>query len=209
MTHQPDRRRPHATPSVQTADRPDASSPRAPEPLPWNLIRQDARFALLVVLEARGVLNAVVQDSANLQWAPLQVRVGARSYTGMPGQTDLGVLGLDETRLDGRLGLDLLSAATRACGVEELREEVATWTAGMVYAFSAGTDGPVVRRVFNLGVFADRVEFEWAAMGGLAPFDLVRAHRLGGAGRSEVWRAERQPGVAPAPRGRRYVEGFI
>ncbi len=173
-----------------------------------QLTRRDARFGALPALHRRGVLDHVVQDSADLLQAHLRLSIGAQVWHGTPGALDedgsdraLSLRGCREQRLEHVLGLDLVDVGTRHLPAPELFGLLQSWPHGTVYLFGAGpgAGGAGLQRRLNLAGFTDRLELEFLARSGVAGLGVLRAHHIGAEGRPQVLRAGAS--AAPAPPG--------
>ncbi|WP_084051051.1 hypothetical protein [Deinococcus hopiensis] len=163
-----------------------------------DLARQDARFTQARHLRIRDVLADVVQDSADLQGAHLNLRCGRSEWRGTPGRLDgegtssgpSPFHGWSESTLIYGLGLDLGETDVRATTSARLLAEVSEWPAGLVYTFRRSAEGvPHVSRRLNLSNFIDRLECDFLACLAAADLSVVRAHRLVAGGRMDVLRA--------------------
>ncbi len=163
-----------------------------------DLARRDARFSGIHVLRSRRLLDLVLQDSADLQHAHLNLRYGPEEWSGTPGKLDEDgtegyrsmFSGWTEQALTAGLGLDLGQTDLRTVTGAQMRTEVTTWPAGLLYTFCRGTGGhPSLSRRLNLTRFVDRLEAEFLwEFPGREPI-LLRAHRLCPGGRMEVLQA--------------------
>ena len=140
--------------------------------LPFDaLVRKDARFGHLARLRARGVLDHVVQDSADLQQAHLVVG----SHVGTPDRTSAFHAmfeGWSLGALEYALGFDSTNVVGASCG------EPSAWSSGVAFLMR---EGRVWRRL-DLSDAADRFEFDWARG---ARGVNVHLHRLDAHGRLE------------------------
>ncbi|GGM13282.1 hypothetical protein [Deinococcus aerophilus] len=163
-----------------------------------QLTRRDTRFGALPALQRRGVLEQVVQDSADLQQAHLRLKMGPQVWHGTPGALDedgsgrvSAGHGWSEQELEFALGLNLVEAERHAVSVSELTGVLQAWPHGTVYVFGAGSGAgeDTLQRRFNLTSFTDRLELEFLAQSGFAELGVLRAHRIGGEGRPHILRA--------------------
>ncbi|PYE55448.1 hypothetical protein [Deinococcus yavapaiensis] len=120
--------------------------------LPFDtLVRKDARFTHLARLRARGVLDHVVQDSADLQQAHLVVG----SHVGTPGRTAARHAmfeGWSLGALEYALGFDSTCVTRSSC------DEPSTWSRGIAFLVHEGR----VSRRLDLSDDADRFELDWS-----------------------------------------------
>ncbi len=165
-----------------------------------QLAERDARFARTAELQRRGVLQDVVQDSADLQDTHLTLRTGAGEWCGTPdarGEPErlegrpLG-FGWSEAALCRHLGLDVCGAELRAVGLTEVRAALTHARRGLLFAFAAsgGVGAVTLRTRLNLTGFFDRLEVEALCARRFAGFDLLRLHRLTPTGQVRVLRAD-------------------
>lgn len=115
------------------------------------LVRKDARFGHLACLRARGVLDHVVQDSADLQ----QAHLALGGHAGTPGRTaalHTTFAGWTPRALEYALGFDVAPVVPASCA------EPSAWASGVAFLMRGGR----VERRLDLSDDADRFEFDWS-----------------------------------------------
>lgn len=153
---------------------------------PVQMARLDKRFAWPELWPSDPAL--LLQDSARLLGAYLNLRTSQGDWKGDP-LAPANAEALTET--EWRRALCLETVPTLHLGAAHLNA-LTSWTAGVVTLFTAADANlpPRLSRVLNLSNFFDRLELEFLLERHDLDVRVLRAHRLGAAGRMTLWRAE-------------------